>query len=103
MPESNPNKIGGFLNRPRTNYDRSQRPDPAIHDLKGGRRAVLFVLVALLRKYAPCAKIIVWGSEMKPSDSTRGKAWLRNFEEHEQFAARVLLDSVDLVSQDRLR
>jgi hypothetical protein len=40
---------------------------------------------------------------MNPSDTERGKAWLDNFAEDEQVAARLLLDGLDLVGQDRLR
>ena len=39
----------------------------------------------------------------RPSDTERGKAWLGNFSEAEQLAARLLLDGLDLVGQDRLR
>lgn len=40
---------------------------------------------------------------MNPSDTDRGKAWLGNFPEEEQIAARLLLDGLDLVGHDRLR
>jgi hypothetical protein len=40
---------------------------------------------------------------MNPSDTPRGMAWLANFEEDEQVAARLLLNGLDLVGQDRLR
>lgn len=40
---------------------------------------------------------------MNPSDTERGKAWLGNFEEDEQVAARLLLDGLDLIGADRLR
>ncbi|TCM07449.1 hypothetical protein [Sphingomonas sp. PP-CC-3G-468] len=40
---------------------------------------------------------------MNPSETDRGKAWLGNFSEDEQVAARLLLDGLDLVGADRLR
>lgn len=40
---------------------------------------------------------------MNPSDTERGQAWLGNFTEEEQAPARLLLDGLDLVGQDRLR
>ena len=40
---------------------------------------------------------------MNPSDTPRGQAWLANFAEDEQAAARLLVDGLDLVGEDRLR
>lgn len=40
---------------------------------------------------------------VEPSQTARGQAWLQNFDEEEQTAARLLLDGLDLVGQDRLR
>jgi hypothetical protein len=40
---------------------------------------------------------------MNPSDTELGRAWLGNFTEEEQAPARLLLDGLDLVGQDRLR
>ena len=37
------------------------------------------------------------------SETNRGRAWLANFETDEQPYARMLLDGLDLVGQDRLR
>jgi|SRR5579863_1443942 len=40
---------------------------------------------------------------MQPSETSRGKKWLSNFEGADQPAARLLLDSLDLVNQNKLR
>jgi hypothetical protein len=40
---------------------------------------------------------------MNPSDTDRGRAWLGNFTEEEQVPARLLLDGLDLIGEDRLR
>lgn len=40
---------------------------------------------------------------MNPTDTSRGMAWLANFDEDEQIPARLLLDGLDLIGQDRLR
>lgn len=44
-----------------------------------------------------------WSRGVEPSQTPQGLAWLSNFRACEQTAARLLLDALDLVGQDRLR